>query len=330
MAYAWNDLLRQISGGGFFVGMFGTIFALTLALPLVLGIARLFGLYVIIQERQSNVYVLFGSVVGTISEPGLHFLPAKLGIAAFVVNWLGTCHVLDMRLDQEYLRSQPVNSEEGAPMGIGIWHEMFISDPIAYLFRNADPRGSLAANVSNSAVRCLSNLPLSEMMTDRHAMSDTVRREVSPRSHEWGYRLGSVYIRKVHFRDSAMIQQIESKVVNRLRQVTSAIRQDGANQVSIITSTAERQAAVEFGRAAAVRPQIVGETLHEISLRPAVATALFDVLETQRIMASTATLTLLPQRAELIGDLLAADGAVKDEARMSGQAAGKTVPNVRS
>ena len=48
-----------------------------------------------------------------------------------------------MRLDQEYLRSQPVNSEEGAPMGIGIWYEMFISDPVAYLFKNADPRGSL-------------------------------------------------------------------------------------------------------------------------------------------------------------------------------------------
>jgi hypothetical protein len=46
-------------------------------------------------------------------------------------------------LDQEYLRSQPVNSEEGAPMGIGIWYEMFISDPVAYLFKNADPRGSL-------------------------------------------------------------------------------------------------------------------------------------------------------------------------------------------
>lgn len=320
------SLMRSFGQGGFFTGFIGTIIACTILLPLVLGIARLFGLYVIVQERQANVYVLFGSVVGTISEPGLHFLPAKLGPAALIVNWLGTCHTLDMRLDQEYLRSQPVNSEEGAPMGIGIWHEMFISDPIAYLFRNADPRGSLAANVSNSAVRCLSNLPLAEMMTDRHAMSDTVRREVSPRSHEWGYRLGSVYIRKVHFRDMAMIQQIESKVVNRLRQVTSAIRQDGANQVSIITSTAERQAAVEFAKAAAVRSQIVGETLDEISKRPAVSAALFDVLEAQRIIASGATLTLLPKGNELIGQLLAADGAVKDETRA---AAVKSIPNAK-
>ncbi len=170
-----------------------------------------------------------------------------------------------MRLDQEYLRSQPVNSEEGAPMGIGIWYEMFISDPVAYLFKNTDPRGSLSANVSNSTVRCLSNMPLADMLVNRHAMSQTVRDEVSPKSHEWGYKLGSVYIRKVHFRDVGMIRQIESKVVNRLRQVTSAIKQDGANQVSIITSTAERQAAVEFAKAAAIRPQIVGEALQQIS-----------------------------------------------------------------
>ena len=139
-------------------------------------------------------------------------------------------------------------------MGIGIWYEMFISNPVAYLFKNADPRGSLAANVGNSTVRCLSNLKLADMLENRHAMSQTVRAEVSPQSEEWGYNLGSVYIRKVHFRDEGMIQQIEEKVVNRLRQVTGAIKQDGANQVSIITSTAERQAAIEFAKAAAHAP----------------------------------------------------------------------------
>jgi regulator of protease activity HflC (stomatin/prohibitin superfamily) len=306
MSQFLNEFVKMLAAGGFFTGMILTIIALTILLPVIFAIARLFGLYVVVEERQANAYVLFGSVIGTISEPGFHFLPAKLGLSALIVNWLGTCHALDMRLDQEYLRSQPVNSEEGAPMGIGIWHEMFISDPIAYLFRNADPRGSLSANVSNSTVRCLSNLPLAEMMTDRHAMSDAVRREVSPKSHEWGYRLGSVYIRKVHFRDAQMIQQIESKVVNRLRQVTSAITQDGVNQVSIITSTAERQAAVEFAKAAAIRPQIVGETLHEISQRPTVATALFEVLEAQKTLASHATLTLVPPQSSFLVQQLTA------------------------
>lgn len=283
-----------------------TFIACFLVVPLLLGVLRAIGFYAIVQERRCLVYVLFGKVVGILDEPGLHFLWLRLGWRAPFVKFLGRCYEIDYRLDQEYLRSAPVNSEEGAPMGIGIWYEMFISDPVAYLFKNTDPRGSLAANVSNSTVRCLSNMPLADMMANRHSMSQTVRNEVSPLSHDWGYKLGSIYIRKVHFRDADMIRQIESKVVNRLRQVTSSIKQDGTNQVNIITSTAERQAAVEFAKAGAVRPEIVGSALDEISRDPAVARAMFDVLETQKMLAGKGAITLIPARPAMLVDLLAA------------------------
>ena len=82
------------------------------------------GFYTIVEERQCKVYMLFGKVVAVIDEPGLHLLIFKLGLKAPLVNFLGKCYTLDLRLDQEYLRSTPVNSEEGAPMGIGIWYEM--------------------------------------------------------------------------------------------------------------------------------------------------------------------------------------------------------------
>src|SRR4249920_2238560 len=252
----------------FFIAGLATFVGLFIVGPMISALCRALGLYTIVQERQCKVYVLFGKVALIINEPGLHFLWLKLGLKAPLIGWLGRCHVLDLRLDQEYLRSQPVNSEEGAPMGIGIWYEMFVSDPVSYLFKNADPRGSLSANVSNSTVRCLSNMKLADMLQNRHTMSQTVRAEVSPQSHEWGYKLGSIYIRKVHFRDAQMIAQIEEKVVNRLRQVTSSIKQDGANQVSVITSSAERQAAVEFAKAAAMRPRIVGEALNTVVADP--------------------------------------------------------------
>jgi regulator of protease activity HflC (stomatin/prohibitin superfamily) len=282
---------------------FGVMFLL---MPIALFLVRAIGLYTIVYERTCHVYVLFGKVVGTIDEPGLHLLPLRLGPSAFLVNWMGQRHVIDMRLDQEYLRSQPVNSEEGAPMGIGMWYEMYISDPVSYLFKNTDPRGSLRANVSNATVRCLSNMRLGDMLETRHTMSQVVRAEVSEKSQQWGYRLGSVYIRKVHFRDHDMIRQIEEKVVNRLRQVTSAIRQDGANQVSIITNTAERTAAVEFAKAAAMRPQIVGAALNQISADPEIEAALFEVLENQKLLEGEARLTLVPPGKELLTQLLAA------------------------
>jgi regulator of protease activity HflC (stomatin/prohibitin superfamily) len=295
----------------FLIAVGATFFGLFVLGPAISAFCRAFGLYTIVQERQCKVYVLFGKVVLTLQEPGLHLLWFKLGWKAPLVNWIGRCHVLDMRLDQEYLRSQPVNSEEGAPMGIGIWYEMFISEPVSYLFKNADPRGSLAANVSNSTVRCLSNLKLPEMMENRHAMSLAVRTEVSPKSHEWGYQLGSVYIRKVHFRDTNMIKQIEEKVVNRLRQVTSAIKQDGANQVSIITSTAERQAAIEFAKAAAMRPRIVGTALQEIARDQNISHAMFSILEVEKLVEGEAEITLTPQGNELLPELVAVEGGAK-------------------
>jgi regulator of protease activity HflC (stomatin/prohibitin superfamily) len=293
-----NVIIQFLFGAGIsFIGMWFVV-------PIILFFVRLVGLYTIVDEGTCQVFVLFGRVIGILKDPGLHILPLKLGPSAFLVNWLGSRRVLDMRLDQQYLRSNPVNSEEGAPMGVGIWYEMFISEPVSYLFKNADPRGSLAANVSNAVVRSLSNMPLEQMLVNRHGMSRTVREEVSPRSHEWGYKLGSVYIRKVHFRDVDMIRQIEAKVVNRLRQVTSAIKQDGANQVNIITSTADRQAAIEFAKAGAIRPKIVGQAMQAITANKEVADAVFEILETQKILDSKGQLTLIPTNNELLGKLL--------------------------
>lgn len=292
---------------GFFGAAIFAFFASFILVPMLLGFLRALGLYTVVQEGTCQVYVLFGKVLAVLRTPGLHLLWLQMGPAALIVRWIGRCYVLDMRLDQRYLRSLPVNSEEGAPMGVGVWYEMAINDPVNYLFKNADPQGSLAANVSNAVVRSLSNMPLSDLLEDRHAMSLNVRNEVSPKSTEWGYRLGSVYVRKVHFRDVGMIRQIEAKVVNRLRQVTSAIVQDGTNQVNIIASTAERQAAFEFARAEAIRPQILGEAMKRITDDPEVGKALFDILEVQNIAEGSANVTLVGAKHPLLKPLIVAN-----------------------
>ncbi|MBI4250171.1 SPFH/Band 7/PHB domain protein [Candidatus Uhrbacteria bacterium] len=268
------------------------------------------GFYATVKEREAKVFVLFGDIVGVLDEPGFHFLWSKFGWRALFVNWLGKSYVRDLALDQEYIRSIPVNSEEGTPMGIGVWYEMFITDSVAHIFRNVDPRGSLSAHVRNATIKRLSSLPMDEMLTNRHAMSRTVRAEVSPESNEWGYKLGSVYIRKVHFRDTSMIHQIEEKVVNQLRQVTSAIKQDGVNQVNIIKNKADREAAIEFAKAEMVRPQIVGNALHDIAKDGEVLEGLFQILEYQRVMENAESeLVLFPKnsRGDLMGQLLATE-----------------------
>ena len=292
----------------FLITLILTFVLLLFFVPLLLSACRFFCLFAVVNECEAHVFLLFGRVAGVITEPGLHVLPFTLGPQALLIRFFGGVKKVDLRLDQEYLRSQPVNSEEGTPMGIGVWYEMRIHDSENFLFKNTDPRGSLRANVRNAAVRCLSNMPLQQLLEDRHGMSHRVRDEVSPKSEAWGYALGSVYIRKVHFRDAAMIAQIEQKVVNRLRQVTSAILQEGANQVAVIKSSAERTAAVEFARAGAVRPYIVGKAIQEISTDKEILNAVFEILETQKMLEGDVHLTILPKESDsLLGKLLAAN-----------------------
>jgi hypothetical protein len=72
------------------------------------------------KERRSVVYELFGRVRASFGDPGLHFPWLSIGPAAILLPFFGKRYVVDLRLDQTYLRSQSVNSEEGAPMGVGI------------------------------------------------------------------------------------------------------------------------------------------------------------------------------------------------------------------
>jgi regulator of protease activity HflC (stomatin/prohibitin superfamily) len=278
-----------------FIFGFGIGFiAFFLAIALVAALGKLFGIWQVLPERTVLVYTLFGRVIGQVDEPGVFFPIAHFGARALFLPLFGKSYAVSTALHQSYLRNQLVNSEEGAPMGVGVWYEMFVRDATAFLFKNADPAGSLAANVATAVSRQLSNLRLEVLLEDRDALSSKVREEVSPASFQWGYQLGSTYIRKVAFRDVGMIQEIERKVVNRLRQVTAAMKQDGNNKVALIQSDADKNASQRLGEAQAVRPKVIGQVLAEVQQDPVVADALFRLLDIQATMKSPGKTIIAP------------------------------------
>ncbi len=275
-----------------------------LAIPILLGVARRLGLYAVVRERESQVFTLFGKVIGTLDEPGLRFPIAYFGPKALLVAFFGKRFLVNTALRQYYLRDLMVNSEEGTPMGVGIWYEMQVCDPVAYLFTNANPEGSLQANVASSTISTLSNLEMDKMLEDRHQLSRKVRATVSPLSEKWGYKLGSVYIRKVAFTDRQMVDNITEKVVKRLIQVTSAMKQDGENRVGLIKSETAFKVSQKMAEAAATRPRVVGEALNEIAREdPETLAALMEVMETEQLIASGAEVDVLPRDAQVLVSL---------------------------
>jgi regulator of protease activity HflC (stomatin/prohibitin superfamily) len=275
-----------------------------LAIPISLGLARLFGLYACIQECEAQVFTLFGKVIGTLDDAGLQFPISHFGLRAMLVPFFGKRYVVNTALRQHYLRSQMVNSEEGTPMGVGIWYEMQVNDPVAYLFTNANPEGSLQANVTSSTISTLSNLEMEKMLENRHSLSRTVRQAVSPLSERWGYALGSVYIRKVEFTDTQMVENITEKVVKRLVQVTSAMKQDGENRVGLIMSETAFKVSQKMAEAAAARPNIVGKELNEIAKMDAeILDTVLQVMEVDNLLASDATIDILPAASNVLVQL---------------------------
>lgn len=273
-----------------FVGFVGTF----LAVAVFMALGRIFQFWRILPERTVIVYTYFGKVLGEVQEPGMFFPILHFGPKAVLLPFVGKAYSVTTALQQSYLRNQLVNSEEGAPMGVGVWYEMYVQNATAYLFQNSDPIGSLRANVATAVSRQLSNLKLETLLEDRDALSSKVREEVSPTSLKWGFQLGSTYIRKVAFRDKGMIGEIERKVVNRLRQVTAAMRQNGDNQVALIHSDADKKASEKLGQAQAVRPQVVGAALADVQKNPAVADALFRLLDIKATLKSPGKILISP------------------------------------
>ena len=276
----------------FLISIFAGLLLTFIGTSFLVAIGRVFQLWRVLPERTVLVYTFFGKVVGQVEEPGLFFPIMHFGPQALLFPFFGKAYIVQTTIKQAYLRNQLVNSEEGAPMGVGIWFEMYVKDPKAFLFQNSDPMGSLKANVATAVVKQLSNLKLDVLLENRDALSRKVREEVTPTSAQWGFNLGSTYIRKVAFRDKGMIAEIQRKVVNRLRQVTAAMRQAGENEVAIIHSEADKKASQRLGQSQAVRPQVIGQALAEIQKVPEVATALFTLLDIQATLKSPGKITL--------------------------------------
>jgi len=283
--------------------IFGILLGLVL-IPLVMKIGRAFGLYAVVKEAEAQVFTLFGKVLGTLDDPGLRWPIQRFGVKALLIPFFGKNYKVNTALRQHYLRSQMVNSEEGTPMGVGIWYEMQVNDPVAYLFTNSNPEGSLQANVASSTISVLSNLEMEKMLEDRHSLSRTVRKNVSPLSEKWGYRLGSVYIRKVAFTDIQMVENITDKVVKRLVQVTSAMKQDGENRVGLIQSETAKKVSQKMAEAGAARPCIVGTSLNEIGKTDSeVLQAVLEVMETENLLKSHADVDLVPAGVNVLASL---------------------------
>lgn len=101
-----------------------------------------------------------------------------------------------------------------------------------------------------------------------------------------------------------MVQNITEKVVKRLVQVTSAMKQDGENRVGLIKSETAFKVSQKMAEAAAARPDVVGKALNEIAEQdPEILDTVLEVMEVDNLLASGATIDILPTGCNVLVQL---------------------------
>jgi hypothetical protein len=105
-----------------------------------------------------------------------------------------------------------------------------------------------------------------------------------------------------------MVDNITDKVVKRLVQVTSAMKQDGENRVGLIKSQTAYKVSQKMAEASATRPAVVGDVLNAVAKQdPEVLDAVLEVMEVDRLMESGAGVDVVPADAKLILSLTEAE-----------------------
>jgi L-fucose mutarotase/ribose pyranase (RbsD/FucU family) len=98
-----------------------------------------------------------------------------------------------------------------------------------------------------------------------------------------------------------MVHNITEKVVKRLVQVTSAMKQDGENRVGLIQSQTAFKVSTKMAEAASKRPEVVGQVLNAIGKDDAeILDAVLEVMETDKLLESNAKVDVLPGNASYL------------------------------
>ena len=101
-----------------------------------------------------------------------------------------------------------------------------------------------------------------------------------------------------------MVENITEKVVKRLVQVTSAMKQDGENRVGLIQSETAKKVSQKLAEASAARPAVVGQTLNQIGRHDTeILDAVIEVMETEKLLGSGARVDVLPKGASMLVQL---------------------------
>jgi regulator of protease activity HflC (stomatin/prohibitin superfamily) len=238
-------------------------------LPLLSFIATL--LHVRVNEREVVLVTRFGKLAATLEKPGWHFVPDR------ALPWT-SLHRVSVRREYKNISTVCVNDFRGTTVLVDLFLEYRIVDAARAVFGVVDWERGLTNVVSHAALGVLGNRKFEEILGERGALGDELRRDTAEEIERWGIRIERVLLRNVALLPEVSHQVVRS-VAARLERWKADIVEDGHQRVAMLGARTSAEIATLVAEARAANPTALGRAFAKLKDKPRVCAAYNELYE---------------------------------------------------
>lgn len=200
--------------------------------------------------NETLLVLRFGKLANRVDDPGLHFL------VDHGLPWVRTVRV-SRRLQSLLLRDIEVHDVGGTELGVDVFVEYRITDPVKATFAIDDLTRALENVVSHGVITVLGVRQVGEILRDSGGLGDAIRRELEPETAPWGVVVHRVLLRQI--RPSLMAnEQFLGEIAAKLEKVKARIEEEGRQAVALLHARTSAEVAVRVAQARGQYPRAVG------------------------------------------------------------------------
>jgi len=228
-------------------------------------------LHVRVNEREVVLFTRFGRLAKTLTKPGWHLVPDR------AMPWAHV-HRVSIRREFKNISTVCVNDARGTTVLVDIFLEYRVVDAAKAKFGVIDWERGLTNVVSHAALSVLGNRKFEEILCERGALADELRRETEEETSRWGIRIERVLLRNVALLPETTTQVVRS-VAAQLERWKADIEEDGRQRVAMLGARTSAEIATLVGEARAAYPTALGRAFAKVKQTPRVCAAYNELYE---------------------------------------------------
>lgn len=240
----------------------GTVVGLCV-LPLLLALARALTLEV--EDEEAVLITRFGKLDRTLKSPGLLVFPSML------LPWMQARRV-SLQRDFREISGVHINDARGTTVGVDLWVEFRIVDPVRATFQVADWDRAMQNLISHTASAVLGDREFKQILGDRTELGTSIKRLTESETARWGIAIERVFIRDVKLLPEVSRLMLQT-IAAQLERARADVDQAGRLAVAQLEADTSVRVAALIAEAKGQYPQAVGRAFEALKKQPAVLDA---------------------------------------------------------